>query len=239
MRKLIKLVLFFGIVLVIVGAVLLGVAVKSKAFTKDDKIIYNEYEITEEFSNFDIDVTTADIYFIKSEDNKVKVECSDREKRKCNVLVEDNTLKITEENNTKWIERFFEISFKSIKVKMYLPSKVYNDVKVKITTGDVKISNFRCNSLDIKATTGDIKLVDTIATGNIKVNLTTGDIDFEKIDANELYFKATTGDISGDILTAKTFKVKTTTGDKKYPDTTGNVCEIKTTTGDVSVTISK
>lgn len=111
-------------------------------------------------------------------------------------------------------------------------------VRCECTTGDIKLTGIRCESLSATGSTGDVNMQDVIATGKITVERTTGDIAFSACDAAELYMKVTTGDVEGTLLSGKLFEVKTTTGKVNVPSPgAGGLCKVKTTTGSIRIDI--
>ena len=175
------------------------------------------YDITEDFENIQIDISTADITFCLSKDGKCRVECQENEKFKSDVSVIDNTLTVKENENQKWYDHIgFNIGF--AKISVYLPEKAYNSLDINASTSDILIKNFAANTVKIKTSTGDIE--------------------FKGADAEELDIKTNTGDVFGTLLSDKTFVTETNTGTVKVPkSTSGGKCKIKTNTGDIKITI--
>ena len=179
----------------------------------------------------------TDIEFKLSTDDKTTVVCYEKVKVYHTVSAENGTLKIKCTDDRKLFD-YLGFSFSSPKITVFLPSESYNDIDIKLTTGDILINNLTVNKLNIALTTGDITLITLIATNKISAVTSTGDIEFYLCDANEIYLKTTTSDIDGSLLTGKTFSAKTTTGDIKIPqNSSGGLCTLITTTGDISITV--
>ena len=240
MTKTTKRWLIIAISLILIGGLIFSgvMSVFSWDFKKLSTVdcVTKSYEITEEFKNININTITCDIEILPSD--KAVVECYESEKEEHSVKVIDNTLEITVERKSKnW---FIGINFDTPKITVYIPEKEYDSVTVKNTTGDVKLCDINCKSLDLKSTTGDSSLNNVIVKGKLSDSRTTGDITLKQCDASELYLKATTGDITGSLLSDKVFVTKTTTGHINVPNTlTGGKCDIKVTTGDIKIEIEQ
>lgn len=111
------------------------------------------------------------------------------------------------------------------------------DIELSVSTGDVYLSYVACESLTSSGSTGDIELENVIAENKLSVERSTGDVELEKCDAAEIYIKTDTGDVEGSLLTEKVFVTETDTGSVRVPkSTTGGRCKIITDTGDIEIT---
>ena len=215
------------------------------------------YETEEEFSAVSIEVSTENIVFLPSEDGKCRIVSSESEKIKHDVTVEDGTLSIKLNDGRKWYE-YLGFALGAGDVTIYLPNKVYNSLKIDVSTGDIKISdltfdgdveinvstgkaeldNVNCKNFISDGSTGNVKLNNVIATEKFTIKRSTGDIKFQGCDAGEIFVKTSTGDVTGSLLSEKNFKTDTSTGKINVPHTTsGGTCEITTSTGDIKIEI--
>ncbi|MBO7187327.1 MAG: DUF4097 family beta strand repeat protein [Clostridia bacterium] len=260
MKKGLKICLLLATSFILVGAIIFTVCMSFLGwdFNKLSTFKFQEkqYEISESFQNILIETLDTDIEFKLSTDDKTTVVCYEKVKVYHTVSAENGTLKIKCTDDRKLFD-YLGFSFSSPKITVFLPSESYNDIDIKLTTGDILINNLTVNKLNIalttgditiknttcsdfttNGTTGDITLINLIATNKISAVTSTGDIEFYLCDANEIYLKTTTGDIDGSLLTGKTFSAKTTTGDIKIPqNSSGGLCTLITTTGDISITV--
>lgn len=107
-----------------------------------------------------------------------------------------------------------------------------------VSTGDVQLENIRCNMLRTSGDTGSILLKDVIATETLSIIRTTGDVRFDGADAAAIFVETDTGHITGTLLSEKQFLPQSDTGDIEVPKTSsGGKCEIITSTGDIKLTI--
>ena len=121
--------------------------------------------------------------------------------------------------------------------KMKLSNISASEVYLKVTTGDVKITNLACESFRSEGSTGKIEMTRLISSGNLTIERSTGDTKFEACDAKEIYVETSTGDVRGSFISEKIIFTKTHTGNIDVPhSTTGGKCEIKTDTGNIKIT---
>ena len=224
-------------------------------FTKLSTVKYQTitHEVTEDFTNIDINVDTADIEFFYTTDSKITVTTREYENSTHSIKVEDSTLKIETLDTRKWYERISLFSFISPKVAVYLPLEEYGKLSIISDTGDVNIPNdLNFSTIDIRCDTGDVTNYAS-ATDYIKIKTSTGDVKLEKISTNEITIIVSTGDVKVKDVGCKTFTSNGNTGDIYLINlivdetlyisrSTGNVnfircdaskIEVKTDTGDV------
>lgn len=218
------------------------------------------YDVTDEFENISVCTDTTDVLFLLSDDGKCKIECFEYSGETHTVKVEDKTLKINANDTKKWYDNISVFDFSSSKIKIYLPKSeyknlsinvstsdienlndfIFENVDVKLSTGDVNLTDVKCDNFALNCSTGDTKLKNVIATQKINIKHTTGDIKLDKCDADEIILTTTTGDVKGSLLSDKSFICNTKTGDINVPkSTSGEKCEITTSTGDIYFKIVK
>ena len=198
-----------------VGAIVFTVVLASCGWNLSElsKTSYetNTHEIDESFSNISIDVVSADIKILSSDDENCKIVCFKDKEKNYQMEVANGTLTITEE--TKWYEHIFSFG-QSPKITLYLPKSEYSELLAKSDTGDMEIGkNILFEQIDISATTGDITCFAS-AKGLLKIDLTTGDIELSDLTAGAVELTLTSGeaDISS-LSVLNDFYLKTTTGD--------------------------
>ena len=226
---------------------------------KPAKFEQNVYTADGSFENIRIDEGFADVVFLPSEGEGLKVVCVEHEKMNHVVTVENGTLKIGVDDKRAFADRFtfLSLSSKRPSTTVYLPSDVYksliincttgsvtfgdltvDDVGLTVTTGKTTLSNLKCKSFVSKTTTGSVSLHNTVSEGKLEISVVTGKVGFSDCDAAEIKISVTTGDVSGTLLTPKVFTAKATTGKVSVPSTTtGGSCSITTVTGDIDIKI--
>ena len=174
-------------------------------------------------SGINVDAKNTDILVEKSIDNKIVVE-----------LYSENSVdhKIDINNNIMYVNFYDNVGFrlfrKKNRVLIKLPENYDNELKIKSTTGDIKVASFENLSPVVNLGTGDFK-ADKIK--NLDIELTTGDVKVNTLDT--LNCKHSVGDVK--IENADVVNVTSSTGDIKVTDVHNSV-NITLTTGDVKIT---
>ncbi|MCR5112549.1 MAG: DUF4097 domain-containing protein [Acholeplasmatales bacterium] len=252
MRKLLKFLLFVGIIVLVAGGVCIGIAFATNGFNNVE-VTEETKEIEEDFTSMYINLVESDIEFYESTDGKTKLVYNDTEKFEQEIKVEDGALSIKEKNSSKWYDHIFNWNTKTLKYKLYLTTNTFEGLKIVNTTGDVKIDTYDFDRVSIETSTGDINLSKINVTNDLEIEITTGFCKLSNIDAlnlnvdittgdielynvmvtNEININSTTGDILFDRIDANTINIDTTTGDVEGSILTGKTFYVSTTTGDV------
>ena len=255
MRKLVKICLFFGILITIVGSVFVGIGIATKAF----EVKYEEktYNIKNTFENINIDVETADIIIKPSTDGNSKVDYVDFEKIKYNVSDNTSELKITSNTSElKWYEHITLFgNYKNNKIVITLAFNTFKKFNIKTSTGDIKIEKgFTCEEANIIASTGDILFDSNIknkvnivaSTGaislnnaelsdNIVIKTSTGSVNLSNVKANNIVVTTDTGDVKfKNVIIKDNISVTASTGDITLTDSDANTLTLKSSTGDIT-----
>ena len=214
----------------------------------------NTYEITESFQNISMNMNTADVTFLHSDNGQCKVVCYEDVKEKHSVTVENGTLSVQAVNNRAWYDYLTVAGNGDSKITVYLPQAQYGALTVETDTGDIAIpkdfafesvniqgstSDIDCsatvqNALAVKISTGDITLEEVTAS-SISLTVSTGDIDLNKVAiANDLTIQASTGKTELNHVTSKNYTHNSGTGDVEMENVfISGKMQIKTSTGDV------
>ena len=232
MKGLIAIPIVIGSVLLIGGGALFGYAAYKSS--KNNTVETKEYKELASFNKFDIDLTIADLEFVKSEETKVVVQETKYDVH--TVTSENNTLKVKGQDIRKWYEHLFNWNwFQKVKVTVYMPEGAYDELKVISATGNVTVpSDFSFASFTTAVSTGNVNSRANV-TGDITVTTSTGKINFENITANRMDLKASTGDIRlKDVNVTEDIKLKTSTGDFNLENVTCKSYESSSSTGDLN-----
>ena len=194
----------------------------------------NTYTVSEQFKNISINTLTADVLFIKSDDDTCKVECVERPKEKHTVKVKDQTLNINVEDSRKWYDHITFLGFAEPQIKVYLPQEQYGSLVININTGDIEIpKEFTFDGIDIKGTTGDANCKASVI-NDLKIELTTGKTQLENITARNIELKASTGDTYLTNVNCDSLSSRAVTGHIKLKNVdAGKKLSIKRSIGDV------
>ena len=195
----------------------------------------NTYTPSGAFDNIEINSPVSDVTFLPSTDGKTSVVCTEREKAKHLVVVEDMTLKIVETDERAWFERFFSFG-KKLSVTIYLPEESYDKLTVKGSTGDVTVPDFmKIRDAGITLSTGDVVFRAKVG-DHLTVKTSTGEIRLEDIEARTIELSASTGDIEmRNVRCDNQISVNVSTGSVKTSDVSCESFVSTGSTGDVTL----
>ena len=177
----------------------------------------NTHEVDADFINIRIDVDTANVAFLPSEDGKCKVVCHEDPDERHLVFVEGDTLSISSPNGVKFNINW--LNFDQQKITVYLPKSEYTSLSVETDTGSVNLpASFAFGNIDISLDTG-AAVVLASATGHINIETDTGSIFMEKLSAGSVTLDTETGSISvSQLVCSGDFKADVDTGRIKISD---------------------
>lgn len=128
-----------------------------------------------------------------------------------------------------------DISTSTGKTKCY--SSVKNLLKIKSSTGSIKIENISAGSLDLSVSIGGINASQITCHGDITINSSTGKTKLTDIACVNLFSKGNTGDIIlNKVIASGKFSININTGDVEFESCDAAEIYVKTSTGDVEGT---
>lgn len=237
MSKITKVWLILATLLIVAGSILfVGVMINMKFdFNKLSTVEYetNSYEFNDEIKDISIKANTAEIKFLPSEDNTVRVVCREEVKEKHEVNVTNGNLEIKLKKMKKWYD-YIGINLETPDITVYLPSGEYGAFNISTDTGDISISkDFAFESASVKASTADISFNCSVA-NTIKIEVDTGDVSLNSINAGDIILSSSTGkwklvnvECSGDI------EIESDTGRITFDNVNCNDIALESNTGRV------
>lgn len=194
--------------------------------------------VSEDFLYIDIDVTTANVRILPSNDGTCHASVREYGDPSYNIEVKDDTLFITDTKNWYDFEEMFSLSFRSPSIDLYLPEAYCDLLQLELTTGDVLIDKaITYGRIEIKGTTGDIHLLAS-AKEAVSIKTTTGDVTLADMTCMSADIDVTTGDIELHRVTIDgKLKIESTTGDVELERSDASEIDIDVTTGDVEATL--
>lgn len=234
MKKVILIPIIIGGTLLIVGSTLFAIGV-AKGIGQS-AMVTNTVDLDESFANFDFNLSISDVKFIASEDGSKKVILEEFKKQPHEVVVKDDTLKITQKDTRKWYEYVFNFSFKSPKVTIYLPASSYQNFNIKSSTGDILIpSDYSFANFTAKLSTGNVNLKANVSE-NINIETSTGDISLSNLETKSFKAKASTGRVTLDgVKVSEQIDVNVSTGRITLNNVNAQDLNIKASTGSVFI----
>lgn len=237
MKKIILLPIILGSVILIGGAVVFAVGV-SRSLKNNDHVT-NTYDITDDFTKFNINLSTADLSFEATTDGSKKVVCEESTKQYHDVKVENGALTIQYHNELKWYERLFNWDFYKRKVTVYLPAEEYGELKIDSSTGDITVpAGYTFSETNIELSTGDVSIKSNV-TNLAKIKTSTGDISLSDMSAKNIDLKVSTGKVNiTNVNVTEDVKIKASTGSTKTNNVAARNFDVDASTGNVTFTNS-
>lgn len=171
----------------ITGSILTVNAKKQTESIKEERMVPNG-----NFTNIDIKVDNAKVEVISTNKSTTKVELLGGAKKNreytFDVDVQKNTLAVyLNEKQLKFYN--FDFSESASAIKVYVPEKLYDSLRVEVANGSVKAEEIAVKASTIKTINGSINLKD-LETSTVTVRSDNGRILLENIE----------GDISGNVI---------------------------------------
>jgi len=188
----------------------------------DGNTVDGTHLVNQDFHRIRIDVISADVELIPSEDDKCRVTTLDSDYVEYTVDVVEDTLTVRATDTRKWYERLFTVSLGGRSVKVALPREEYASLDVKTVSGQVNINVRYTFSEDVTLTSASGTVGTAAAVGgHLEMRSTSG----------ALYAMGTLNTV-----TARSTSGKITLGGKTVDgDCTAATAELKTTSGEIRV----
>ena len=221
-----------GVIVIVVGMTMLKWNF-SKLST--DKYEEKSYEITENFKGISIISNTADIKFLPSENDEIKVVSYDHKSINYSVSVDNDTLKIEVQDDKRWYEHI-GFNFESSKITVYIPKDEYGSLAIESSTGDVSVpGGYTFKSVDISLSTGDAEL-NALARETVKIKTSTGQIRLENVCASSIDLDVSLGKIYlSNISCTGNISTVSSTGKAFFTNIACGSLDSKGDTGDISL----
>ena len=145
------------------------------------------------FSDIVIDVISADVLLIPSDDNYYHVETVCRENEPITVSQEGDSLQIKQRQQGGFF--LFRWSFGSgAQVKLHVPKKALcSKLTVATVSGDIRGGKIEAQSVSLSSTSGEIS--GAVNAETLKLSSASGDIDLSMQQVRELHASTVSGDI--------------------------------------------
>ncbi len=201
--------------LTLAGAVIFVCALAAAGFdfTKlnTQKFQTKNYEFGEDFYGIFVDVETADVTFVATDEDICKVECFEEEKMPHTVEIKDGTLSIFAVNNRKWYDNI-GIVFSAPKITVYLPKGAYTSLSAATKTGDIDVpEGLAFETVSITGATADISCRAAVSK-SAEIGTATGKITLGTARAETVKLSSETGRITAQNVACKRFSATNGTG---------------------------
>ena len=233
--------------LTIVASLLIGIGIVGSIITfsssNETMAVHESQTIPyENINSLSINVVTTDIEVFATEDSdeaRIELigETNELHQPKFSVEVDDTQLIIDVQPHTenKWFN--FDLYLPTLTLKVFLPEKFIENLKIKSVSADLYLNNVQANTTKLSSTSGDMD-GEKLFFEKAELNTVSGDVEIEEIEG-AIDLETTSGDVS---LTVKdlsdTIQITSVSGDvdivtyNKPPDVTFNV---KSISGDINL----
>jgi lia operon protein LiaG len=194
--------LFLIMVILFAGVAFIFYTEGADAFSTKVVKIHEEHSLDgEDLNEIQIKTSSTDVKVLPHSKAEVKVELNGEVSEKLKDAFE---LEVSELNGLLHVElhRKTRPSFtvfainKGAALTILLPSKMYKEILVQSTSGDIDANDVSSNRINLKATSGDIKAENLVANSNLSIESTSGDVESLRNSGDHLMYKATSGDVS-------------------------------------------
>lgn len=204
--------------------------------TSDQKMQQSEtYENT--FSDIAIDVISADVLLVPSDDNSYHVETVYRENEPITVSQEGDSLRIKQGQQGGFFFFHWLFGFDT-QVKLYVPKKALcSKLTVATISGNItwKLEGKTANALSLSTVSGDIRGGKILAQ-SISLSSTSGEIS-GAVNAETLKLSNTSGDIDLSMQQVRDLHAGTVSGDIRLSGAIQTSAELNTVSGDVTLSL--
>lgn len=214
--------------------------------------------IDEDISKIDISVKLNDVRLISAATDKISVDYTDGGLKGCNIVVNGDTLEISNNTEEKAWYDYIGLDFgRDGDITVIVPENMSIDARIKtmcgdieteglggslradVGNGDVEISNCDFNILECNAECGDVELKDS-GGETIICNINYGDIECERLRGSNIKLYSDCGDIEGFVSGDEadyTINTDVLIGENRMRNRTGgkNILDVKTNTGDITL----
>lgn len=132
-----------------------------------------------------------------------------------------------------------ELGFESVDISLSTGdaacyASVSGDLKIRTSTGHIRIESLSAGSVDLRTTTGAINASSVTCVGDIKTAVSTGRTTLSNVTCGSLISSGSTGDLSmTDVIASGSFDIERDTGDVKFERCDAAEIFIETDTGNV------
>ena len=242
MKKSKKILITVAVILVAVGMICGFCGIYSLGFNFNEistsDFVTHTYTVEDDFTNIIIEDAASNINFYKSNDDKCRVLCDEREKVTHTVVNENNTLTVRVKDERNWFERI-NIGFfaADMRVSVYLPKNKYDSLNAASMSGDIDVANeFTFDNAKVGSISGDVSVKADVKQ-ELNISSTSGDVYAENLNLEKFNAESTSGDvIINNISATECINASSVSGEIDLSNVKGKEIFAKTTSGGVMLT---
>lgn len=243
MKKSKKILITVAVILIAVGMICGFCGIYSLGFNFNEistsDFVTHTYTVDDDFTNIIIEDAASNINFYKSNDDKCRVLCDEREKVTHTVVNENNTLTVRVKDERNWFERI-NIGFfiADMRVSVYLPKNKYDSLNAASMSGDVYAENLNLKKFNAESTSGDVIINNISATECINASSVSGEIDLSNVKGKEIFANTISGGVMlTDTVASQKLKANSTSGEINLKRCDAKNIVLDTVSGEISGTL--
>lgn len=199
MRKSTIIILIIAVCMIFAG-VALGLAACSvdgvnfeNMFMDNSKVRVATYD--EAFLNVDAQGKSGSLEIFPTSEDELRIECIEPEGTYYDVKFEGDTLVVNRVDNRQWTRYFMNFSREGIKI--YLPKRVYNDIKLDVSSGKVTVNDgLVCRNLAAESNSGSVRAYCVTVQENVHLESTSGGVVSDTVKAKNMEVSCTSGSVT-------------------------------------------
>jgi len=239
MKKAVKIMIFVALGLLVVGTAMAFVSVAAAGFNMKNIIPYTdaeykEFDITEDYSDIDLEIEWDSVEICKSGDGNTHFTCYLTEGEDYDVKVEEDTLKIKSIDKSASFNTIFSFNLAEDHAKLYLPKEEYDNLCADVESGSFMCSeNLTFSDADIDCGSGSLKLSE-MTFEDLSAKISSGSSKLENINADSIDLNNGSGSAELNSVKAGTIKAKSSSGSVKANNVEAKSAELKAGSGSVT-----
>ncbi|MBQ6160739.1 MAG: DUF4097 family beta strand repeat protein [Oscillospiraceae bacterium] len=234
-----KIITILAVVAILLGLVLFvaKLVVNGFDFTAlfGGKLETHTTELSGEFTDITISVSTASVKLAPSEDGTCRVVCAEPEKLRHVAEVRDGTLEVRVEDSRSWFDRI-GIQLKQPELTLYLPAADYGTLRITTDTGSVSLpEGLRFRNAYLQSDTGSLELLSAVS-DHVRLASDTGSLRLRGLSPVSVELSTHTGRVeTEDVQAEGRVTVTVSTGRVSLTDLNCEFLDLSASTGDLSL----
>lgn len=149
----------------------------------------------------------------------------------------DGTLKIIENDKSKWFDMIFMFDFQDTPLIVEIPEDEWEEITVSTSSGDVYIDEISCRELNANTSSGEIKANNLIALKEALFDTSSGDINISNISSDCVSVDTSSGETHiSDITSLADMNIESSSGDISIKNShLTNQIAINTSSGETEI----
>lgn len=185
--------MLFSGVFVCIGAFSMEGMSYENMFTDNSTLRTETYD--EAFYSVDARAKAGNLEIFPTSEDELRIECTEPENTYYDIKFEGDILVIELVDNRQWHD--YLMNFDREGVKIYLPQRVYNDIKLDVSSGKITVNEgLECRNLMAETSSGSVRAYNVKAQENVSLKAASGSIGVDTVTADNMEVLCTSGKIT-------------------------------------------